>query len=54
MVKADPKKTHTLKEDNFNKIRAAALFRLSLCVEVFKIDMVGLPACFRKNSKPSY
>ena len=36
-AKADPKKTSTLKEFNFNKLREAALFRLSLCSEVFKI-----------------
>ena len=49
-VKVDPKKTPTLK-DNFNKLRAAALLCPSLCVDVIKIDMAALPACFRKSSK---
>ena len=45
-AKADPKKTSTLKESDFNKLRAAALFHPSLCAEVFKIEMTGLPECF--------
>ena len=45
-AKADPKKTSTFKESDFNKLRAAALFHPSLCAEVFKIEMTGLPECF--------
>ena len=48
-AKADPKKTSTLKESDFNKLRAAALFHPSLCAEVFKIEMTGLPECFTLN-----
>ena len=42
-AEADPKKTPTLKEFDFNKLIAAALFRPSLFAEVFKIEMTGLP-----------
>ena len=50
-AKADPKKTPTLKESDFNKLRAAALFRPSLCAEVFKIEMTGLPDSFTKKQQ---
>ena len=50
-AKADPKKTSTLKESDFNKLKAAALFRPSLCVEVFKIEMTGLPGCLTKKQQ---
>ena len=36
-AKADPKKTPTLQESDFNKLFVAALLRPSLCVEVFEI-----------------
>ena len=36
-AKADPKKTPTHKESDFNKLRAAALFHLSLCPDFFKL-----------------
>ena len=32
-----------LKEFNFNKLRQGALFCLSLCADVVKIEMTGLP-----------
>ena len=38
----DSKKTSTLKESDFNKLREAALFRFSLCAEVFKIEMTKI------------
>ena len=44
-------KTFTLKESDFNKLRAAALFCLPLCAEVFKIEMTGLPECFTKKQQ---
>ena len=44
-AKADPKKSPTHKEFNYNKLREAALFRLSQCAEVAKIEMAGLPKC---------
>ena len=50
-AKADPKKTSTLRESDFNKLRAAALFRSSLCVEVFSVEMTGLPECFTKKQQ---
>ena len=53
-AKAEPKKTSTLKEPDFNKLRAAALFRPSLCSEVFKIEMTGLPECFTKKQQMCY
>ena len=48
-AKADPRKTSTLKESDFNKLRAAALFRPSLCAEIFKIEMTDMPECFTKK-----
>ena len=50
-AKTDPKKTSTLKESDFNKLKPAALFRPSLCVEVFKIEMTGLPGCLTKKQQ---
>ena len=50
-AKADPMKTPTLKEYDFKKLRAAALFRPSLCAEVFKIEMTGLRECFTKKQQ---
>ena len=50
-AKADPKKTSTLKESDLNKLRAAALFRPSLCAEVFKREMTGLPECCTKKQQ---
>ena len=50
-AKADPKKTSTLKESDFNKLKPAALFRPSLCVEIFKIEMTGLPGCLTKKQQ---
>ena len=50
-TKADSKKTHTLKESDFNKLRVAALFRPSLCAEVFNIEMTSLPECFTKKQQ---
>ena len=50
-AKADSKKTSTFIESDFNKLRAAALFRPSLCAEVFKIEMTGLPKCFMKKQQ---
>ena len=47
--KADLKKTSTLKESDFNNLKAAALFRPSLCAEVFKMEMSGMPVCFTKK-----
>ena len=49
--KQTKKKRSTLKESDFNKLRAAALFRPSLCAEVFKIEMTGLPECFTKKQQ---
>ena len=49
VAKADPQKTPTLKESDFNKLRAAALFRPSLSAEVFKIEMTSLLECFTKK-----
>ena len=48
-AKADPKKMPTLKKSDFDKLRAAALFRPSLSAKVFKIEMTGLPECFTKK-----
>ena len=48
-AKADPKKTSTFKESEFNKLRAAALFRPSLCAEIFKIELTDMPECFTKK-----
>ena len=42
-AKVDPKKSCTHKEFNCNKLRQAALFCLSQCGEVVKIEMTGLP-----------
>ena len=50
-AKADPNKTPKLKEFNFNKLTEAALFRLSLCAEVIKIEIAGLPECFTKKQQ---
>ena len=50
-AKAEPKKTSTLKESDFNKLRAATLFRPSLCSEVFKIEMTDLPECLTKKQQ---
>ena len=50
-AKADPKKTSTLRESYFNKLRAAALFRPSLCAEVFKIKMTSLLEFFTKKQQ---
>ena len=50
-AKADSEKKSTLKESGFNKLRAAALFRPSLSAEVFKIEMTGLPECFKKKQQ---
>ena len=41
----------TYKEFNFKKLRKAALFRLSFCAEVVKIEMKGLPECFLKKQQ---
>ena len=53
-AKADPKKTPTLKESDFNKLRAAALFCAFLCAEVFKIEMTDLPESFTKKQQIYY
>ena len=50
-AKADPKKSSTLKESDFNKLGAAALFCPSLCPKDFKIEMTGLPECFKKKQQ---
>ena len=50
-AKADPKEVSTLKESDFNKLRATALFRPSLCAEVFEIEMTDLPECFTKKQQ---
>ena len=49
--KAEPKKTPTLEESDFSKLRAAALFLPSLCAKVFKIEITGLPECFTKKQQ---
>ena len=36
-----------LKEFNFNKLRQGALFCLSLCADIVKIEMTGLPDFFK-------
>ena len=43
MRKSDPNETHRLKESKFNKLREAALFRFSVCTEVYEIKIVILP-----------
>ena len=50
-AKADPKKMPILKESDFNKLRAAALFHPSLFAEVFKIEMTGLPESFAEKQQ---
>ena len=50
-AKADPNKTPMLKEFNFNKLRQGALFCLSLCADVVKIEMTGLPDFFTKKQQ---
>ena len=43
-----------LKEFSFNQLREAALFRLSLCAGVVKIEIAGLPECFTKKQQMYY
>ena len=50
-AKADPKKMPMLKELNFNKLREAVLYCLSLYTEVVQTKMTGLPECFTKKKK---
>ena len=50
-AKADPKKMSILKESDFNKLIAAALFRPSLYAQVFKIEMTVLPECSAKKQQ---
>ena len=40
-----------LKEFNFNELRKAALFCLSLCPDACKIEMARLPECFTKKQQ---
>ena len=40
-----------LKEFNFNKLREAALFHLSLCADVDKTEIAGLPESFSNKQQ---
>ena len=51
IAKGNPNKTPMLKEFNFNKLREAALFHLSLCADVAKTEMAGLPESFSNKQQ---
>lgn len=50
-AKGNPNKTLMLKEFNFNKLREAALFHLSLCADVDKTEIAGLPESFSNKQQ---
>ena len=51
IAKTNQKKSVSLKESDFNKLRAATSFRPSLCAELFKTEMTGLPECLTKEQQ---